>query len=304
MDISKYCFCKDKYELSKFKTLDVSAFSDKDEAKKTLKHNIKSLSKLQDILFAHKKYSILIILQGMDASGKDSLIKHVFSGINPQGIRVNSFSTPSSEEFAHDYMWRVVKELPERGYIGVFNRSHYEEVLIARVHPEFLNKQQLPHLPENKEEFDDFWKIRFEDISNFERYLTNNGVIVLKFFMHISKDEQKNRFLRRIDKSHKNWKFRADDLSERAYWDDYMKVYEDMLKATSTKFAPWYVIPGDNKKHARPIVAEIIKQKLESLDLKYPSVSFQEKRGIIKSKKILLNEDKVPLKKGSNPALD
>lgn len=304
MDVSKYCFCEDKNELSKFKTIDNEAFNDKPQAKKLLKQNIKNLSKLQNVLFADKKYSVLIILQGMDASGKDSLIKHVFSGINPQGIKVHSFSTPSSEEFAHDYMWRVVKELPERGFIGVYNRSHYEEVLITRVHPEFLNKQQLPHLPKNKKEFDLFWKTRFEDISNFERYLTNNGVIVLKFFMHISKDEQKNRFLRRIDKSHKNWKFRADDLSERAYWDDYMQAYEDMIKATSTKFAPWHIIPGDNKKHARPIVAEIIKQKLESLDLKYPSVSYKEKRGIIKSKKILMNEDKVPLKKGSNPALD
>jgi PPK2 family polyphosphate:nucleotide phosphotransferase len=289
--------------LKDFKTDDSNGFDSIDEANTALKECKKQISKLQDILYAHKKYSVLVILQGMDASGKDSLIKHVFSGVNPQGLTVKSFSTPSAEEFSHDYMWRIMKALPERGHIGVFNRSHYEEVLIARVHPEFLNKQQLPQLPESENEFDNFWNTRFDDIRNFEKYLKNNGIIVLKFFLHISKEEQKRRFLRRIDKSKKNWKFREDDLSERAYWDKYQEVYEDMMHKTSRDNAPWHIIPADEKKYARPIVAEIIKSKLQSLDIDYPKISFKEKRGIIKAKKKLLNEDKVPLKQKKNPSL-
>jgi polyphosphate kinase 2 (PPK2 family) len=179
-------------------------------------------------------------------------------------------------------MWRIMKALPERGHIGVFNRSHYEEVLIARVHPEFLNKQQLPQLPESENEFDNFWNTRFDDIRNFEKYLKNNGIIVLKFFLHISKEEQKRRFLRRIDKSKKNWKFREDDLSERAYWDKYQEVYEDMMHKTSRDNAPWHIIPADEKKYARPIVAEIIKSKLQSLDIDYPKRNYKSKKEIAK----------------------
>lgn len=303
MNSEKYIFKAGQSKLADFKTYHKNGFESKDEAVDSLRERVKRLAELQDVLFAHKKHSVLIILQGMDASGKDSMIKHVFSGINPQGMRVHSFSTPSAEEFAHDYLWRVIKALPERGNIGVFNRSHYEEVLIARVHPEFLGKQQLPHLPNTEEEFDQFWKTRFEDISNFERYLSNNGVLVLKFFLHLSKDEQKKRFMRRIDKVHKNWKFRADDLSERAYWDRYAEVYEDMMDKTSTDIAPWYVIPADEKKYARPFVCDIITDKLEALDLHYPRVSFKEKRDIIDARERLLNEDEVPLEQGTNPAL-
>lgn len=303
MNIEKYIFNRDKSRLIEFKSDDSNGFDSIDEANTALKECKKQISKLQDILYAHKKYSVLVILQGMDASGKDSLIKHVFSGVNPQGLTVKSFSTPSTEEFSHDYMWRIMKALPERGHIGVFNRSHYEEVLIARVHPEFLIKQQLPKLPQTKEEYEDFWNTRFQDIINFEKYLVNNGVIVLKFFLYISKEEQKRRFLRRIDKSKKNWKFRADDLSERAYWDKYQQVYEDMMHKTSCENAPWFVIPADEKKYARPIVASIIKAHLEKLDIKYPSVSFAEKRAIINAREKLLNEDNTPLEKGKNPAL-
>jgi PPK2 family polyphosphate:nucleotide phosphotransferase len=298
MKTNKYIFRAGQSQLQQFKTLHKNGFKSKEDAEHQLQKKIAKLSETQDVFFAHKKYGLLIILQGMDGSGKDSMIKHVFSGINPQGMRVHSFSTPSAEEFSHDYMWRIVKALPERGHIGVFNRSHYEEVLIARVHPEFLNKQQLPDLPETAVEYERFWQMRFEDISNFERYLTNNGIMVLKFFLHISKEEQKKRFLRRIDRVHKNWKFRADDLSERAYWDRYQEVYEEMMHATSTDFAPWYVIPADEKKYARPLVCDIIQQKFKEMDLHYPRVSFKDRRAIIESRERLLNEDEKPLEQG------
>ena len=303
MKTEKLIFRAGKSKLKDFNTFHKNGFKSKESAVEVLHKRIIRMSELQDVFFAHKKYGFLVILQGMDGSGKDSLIKHVFSGINPQGMRVHSFSTPSEEEFAHDYMWRIIKALPERGHIGVFNRSHYEEVLIARVHPEFLQKQQLPFLPQTPEEYDRFWQTRFEDIVNFERYLTNNGIVVLKLFLHISKEEQKKRFLRRIDRVNKNWKFRADDLSERAYWDRYQQVYEEMMHATSTENAPWYVIPADEKKYARPLVCDIILQKFKEMDLHYPRVSFREKRAIIESRERLLKEEDVPLVQGVNPAL-
>lgn len=223
----------------------------------------------------------------MDAAGKDSAIKHVMSGLNPQGTEVTSFKQPSSEELDHDYLWRSMKALPQRGRIGIFNRSHYEEVLIVRVHPEILQFQQLP----DKMRADkNIWKKRFEQIRNFEEYLTENGIHVLKFFLNVSKEEQKKRFLKRINTPEKNWKFSATDAKERLLWDDYMRAYQDAIEATSTKNAPWYIVPADNKWFTRVAVSEIIAQKLESLDIKYPVLSEENRKQLLEAKKILESE--------------
>ncbi|MBN2681738.1 MAG: polyphosphate kinase 2 family protein [Bacteroidales bacterium] len=300
----KFLFQPQKHNLKKdFSTDLFSDGSGKPEGETLLKQHIKRLAELQDMLFAHKKYSVLIILQGMDASGKDGIIKHVFTGINPQGLKVKSFSTPSSEEFAHDFLWRCSKALPERGFIGVFNRSYYEEVLIAKVHPQFLAKQNLPKIPKTDEELQAFWNQRYEDINNFEKYLTNNGTIVLKFFINISKEEQKVRFLRRIDRAAKNWKFRPDDLSERAYWNNYIDAYNSAFLNTTTDYAPWYIIPGDKKWFSRLAICNTVLEKLEKLDIKYPDVEYNAKRKIIEAKTLLLNEDIKPLEKTINPSL-
>ena len=222
----------------------------------------------------------------MDAAGKDSTIKHVTSGVNPQGFQVFSFKAPSAEELDHDYLWRSMKALPERGRIGIFNRSYYEEVLVVRVHPEMLQKQQLPHFPNGKK----IWKQRFEEINNFEKYLVDNGVIILKFFLNVSKSEQKKRFLARIDSPEKNWKFSDNDVRERAFWDDYMNAYEEVFNNTSTKWAPWYIIPADRKWFTRLTVANIICTKLEELNLQYPTVSEEHKQQLLEAKRILEQE--------------
>lgn len=305
MKSDQFIFNPAKHRLSKDFCSDILPDgSGKLEGEVQLKQRIKRLAELQNTLFAHKKYGVLVILQGMDASGKDGIIKHVFTGVNPQGLKVKSFSTPSTEEFAHDYLWRCVNALPERGSIGVFNRSYYEEVLIARVHPEFLEKQNLPLLPKTEKEFEIFWNNRFDDICNFEKYLTNNGTIVLKFFINISKEEQKSRFLKRIDRSAKNWKFRPDDLSERAYWDQYIEVYNQAIKKTSTDYAPWYVIPGDKKWYSRLAICNLVIEKMEQLDINYPEVEYKAKRRIVESKKLLLNEENQPLEMNKNPFLN
>jgi len=302
MEINDYIFYPDKSLKRDFNAAATNGFSNKKEAVDYLASRVNELSKLQDVLFAHKKYSVIILLQGMDASGKDSLIKNVMSGVNPQGVSVHSFGTPTRDEFAHDFLWRCNRFLPERGSIGVFNRSYYEEVLIVRIHPEFLIKQNLPNMPSSDEEFEQFWDTRFSDINNYEKYLLNNGIVVLKFFLNISKEEQKKRFLRRIEKSAKNWKFRPDDLSERASWDKYLYAYEQMMTKTSTEDVPWYVIPADNKWAARPVVCDIVINAIKRLNISYPKVTYADKRAIIKSKFQLLNEDIVPLS-SDNPAL-
>jgi PPK2 family polyphosphate:nucleotide phosphotransferase len=219
----------------------------------------------------------------MDAAGKDSTIKHVMSGVNPQGCQVFSFKAPSEEELDHDYLWRSMRALPERGRIGIFNRSYYEELLIVRVHPEILKKQQLPSFPKG----DQIWKQRFEEINNFEKYLVNNGVIILKFFLNVSKSVQRKRFLERIDSPEKNWKFSASDLQERFFWNDYMNAYEEVFNHTSTEFAPWYIVPADRKWFTRLIVADIICQKLQELNLQYPKISEEYKRKLSEAKKAL-----------------
>ena len=262
-------------------------FKDKGEALNELKLNIEQLAKQQDLLWANNTYALLMILQSLDAAGKDSTIKHVMSGVNPQGCEVHSFKAPSDEGLNHDYLWRAAKRLPRRGRIGIFNRSYFEEVLVVRVHPELLDKQRLPACLKDPS----IWKRRFEEISCFERYLVNNGVIVLKFFLYISKKEQKLRFLKRIEQKEKNWKFSASDIQERRHWGEYMAAYEDLFKHTSTDWAPWFVLSADHKWFTCLCVAEIIVATLKSLDLKYPKVSDEQMAELLKAKEELLNEN-------------
>lgn len=275
----------EKIKLSEVETNYSNKFESKDEAADLLKENIKKMAELQDKLYASGKYSLLIMFQAMDAAGKDSVIKHVMSGLNPQGTQVFSFKQPSTEELNHDYMWRTNKSLPERGRIGIFNRSYYEEVLIVRVH-NLIKAQKIPAELITK----DIWEKRFEQIKNFEKYLYENGTRIIKFFLHISKEEQAKRFLERIDDPAKNWKFSAGDLEERKYWNDYMKCYEEALAATSTKPAPWHIIPADKKWFARLAISEVIIETMKKLDLKYPEVTEEQKNNLEKCKSQLLNE--------------
>ncbi|RPH36245.1 polyphosphate kinase 2 family protein, partial [bacterium] len=251
-----------------------------------LEEDLRKLEELQGILYAQGLYTVLIILQAMDAAGKDSVIKHVMSGLNPQGVQVTSFKVPSAEELRHDFLWRCVKALPERGQIGIFNRSYYEEVLVVRVHPEILEHQPLPPELKGKE----VWKHRYEDINTFERHLTRNGTLILKFFLHVSKGEQKKRFLERIDTPEKNWKFALGDLKERAFWEDYMKAYEDMVNYTSTEWAPWYVVPADHKWFTRMVIADVVANCLKSVKLAYPSLAEEHKKELAMARKELEKE--------------
>jgi PPK2 family polyphosphate:nucleotide phosphotransferase len=247
----------------------------KERAKQILDRNLEHLAEAQDLLYADGRHSLLIVLQAMDAAGKDGTIKHVMSGVNPQGCQVFSFKKPSAEELQHNFLWRYMRSLPERGRIGIFNRSYYEDVLVVKVHPELIGRQ----LPRNKDSVGKkFWEKRYEDINAFERHLTRNGTVVLKFFLHVSKGEQKRRFLERLDRPEKNWKFSASDLAERGYWDDYMAAYEDALGATSTEWAPWYVVPADNKWITRAVVADIVTTAIRDLDLRYPDVTAEQRR--------------------------
>jgi PPK2 family polyphosphate:nucleotide phosphotransferase len=277
-------------DLKEFATGNTGKFKSKKSAEQNLEDGIDELSKLQDMLYAFDRYSILIIFQAMDAAGKDSTIKHVMSGVNPQGCQVSSFKSPSPEELDHDYLWRCVKQLPERGRIGIFNRSYYEDVLIVKVHPKLLESQRLPVPTTKKAEMEDFWKQRYAEINHFEEYLIRNGTIILKFFLHVSLDEQKQRLLDRIDDPTKNWKFNILDLEERSLWPEYMKAYEEMMKHTSTKLAPWYVIPADKKWFSRAVVSNIIVEKLKSLNLQYPKISKDQKADIQRAREILKPE--------------
>jgi len=286
MKISNYLAkSNSKISLSKFSTEDTANIKSKDEGKELLDKNIQKMIELQDKLYASDKYSVLLIFQAMDAAGKDSIIKHVMSGLNPQGTQVYSFKQPSKEEVDHGFLWRIHKAAPERGRIGIFNRSHYEEVLVVKVH-DLIKYQQLPEelIKEN------IWDIRYEQICDFEKYLYENGTIVLKFFLHVSKDEQKQRFLDRIDDLSKNWKFSAADIKERKHWDDYQKAYEEAIAATSKKQAPWYIIPADKKWFARLLVSEIIVETLKNLNLDYPKLSVEQIAELQKCKESLLAE--------------
>jgi PPK2 family polyphosphate:nucleotide phosphotransferase len=266
---------------------DTGGLVKKKEAQKLLADGILQLAEQQNMLYAQNNYALLIVLQAMDAAGKDGVIKHVMSGVNPQGTQVFSFKAPSTEELDHDYLWRNFKALPERGNIGIFNRSYYEEVLVARVHPEILEHQQLPpHLKDKG-----IWKRRFAEINNFEEYLVNNGTLVLKFFLNVSKEEQKKRFLERIDRPEKNWKFSSADAKERQRWDDYQAAYEDVLNHTSTKHAPWYVIPADHKWFSRLAVGAVILQTMRDLKLAYPTIGETQKQELLKAKEVLESEE-------------
>jgi PPK2 family polyphosphate:nucleotide phosphotransferase len=267
-------------------TLEFTKEADKQRAKEALTTGLTALTELQDKLYAQDKWAVLLIFQAMDAAGKDGAIKHVMSGINPQGCEVYSFKSPSADDLDHDYLWRCMKCLPNRGHIGIFNRSYYEEVLVVRVHPEFLAKQKLPPQLMGKK----IWEKRFEDIRNFEQYLARNGVVVRKFFLHVSKKEQKRRFLERIDDPQKNWKFSSNDANERDFWDDYMEAYEQMIQETATKEAPWYVVPADNKWFTRVVVASAVIETLASLDLAYPKVDETKLKELSAAKKKLLSK--------------
>ncbi len=262
----------------------------KEEGVKLLKQNVKELIGLQDQLFAHNRYAMLLIFQAMDAAGKDGTIKHVMSGLNPQGCEVYSFKAPSATELDHDYIWRTYKSLPERGRIGIFNRSYYEEVLVVKVHPQFLVAQNLPNFNDHERPTPDFWEKRYRQINDIERHLTENGTVILKFFFNVSKKEQKKRFLQRIADPAKNWKFSANDVRERAFWDDYMEAYSDMITATSTEYAPWFVIPADHKWFMRYAVSNILINRLMELDLHYPVLSESEAQRLKEAEKLLLDE--------------
>jgi PPK2 family polyphosphate:nucleotide phosphotransferase len=275
-----------KISLRDYDPGDDFGIKDKQQAQALLQRGVQELARQQDKLYAQDTWALLVIFQAMDAAGKDGTIKHVMSGINPQGCQVFSFKAPSAEERDHDYLWRSVRALPERGRIGIHNRSYYEEVLVARVHREILDAQQLPVAHKSK----GIWKERYEQINQFERYLVDNGIKVLKFYLNVSRDEQKKRFLERIDNAEKNWKFSVADVRERAHWDGYMKAYEDVFTHTSTKWAPWYIVPANNKAAMRVAVAAIIYQTLQDLDLRYPTVSEQRKQELQKARELLQAE--------------
>jgi PPK2 family polyphosphate:nucleotide phosphotransferase len=266
-------------------TLDLGS-EDKPRAKDALAMGIEALADLQDMLYAQDRWAVLLVFQAMDAAGKDGTIKHVMSGVNPQGCEVVSFKAPSAEELDHDYLWRCMRSLPERGRIGIFNRSYYEETLAVRVHPAFLEAQKLPPEVVTKH----VWEERFEDIRNYERYLTRNGTVIRKFFLHVSKAEQKRRFLERLENPEKNWKFSPNDCNEREFWGDYMRAYEDTIRATATQDAPWYVVPADNKWFTRLVVAAAVVETLGSLDLAYPRVDADKRRQLAAAKRGLLRK--------------
>ncbi|MGC9345017.1 MAG: polyphosphate kinase 2 family protein [Bacteroidales bacterium] len=279
-----------KIELDKLKTDSHEGFSDKKEAKQQLKEDIKLLKDLQYQLYAENRQALLIVFQAMDAGGKDSAIRHIFSGVNPQGCEVHSFKKPSLNELEHDYFWRHYKKLPARGNIGIFNRSHYENVLITRVHPEMLVGENLPGIYSVKDVNNGFWEARYDQIKDFERTIVENGTTILKFFLHISKEKQKKGFLKRIENREKNWKFSAADLKERSFWDEYQKAYELAISNTSTDYAPWHVIPADHKWFSRVVIGSIIVHTLKEMEIKMPEISEDEIEAMKKAKQELLEE--------------
>ncbi|HYK77466.1 MAG TPA: polyphosphate kinase 2 family protein [Daejeonella sp.] len=291
-NIRKFRVCGDKkIELSNYSSSYSAHYSKEDSAKALNKYKLE-MEELQEKLYATNRYSLLIIFQAMDAAGKDSAIEHVMSGVNPQGCQVYSFKQPNAEEYKHDFLWRHYKNLPEKGRIGIHNRSHYENVLICKVHPELVLKEGIANISTLDSLNPHFWKARYESILDFEKHLFRNGTILIKFFLHISKDEQKKRFLSRIDDPLKNWKFSAFDVEERKYWHEYMKAYEEAINATATKDSPWYIIPADKKWFARLAIGEIIADTLKSLDLKLPKPPKEEKNTLAECKQLLLNEKK------------
>lgn len=277
-----------KFRLKHFDPAETGHWRSEEHATKALQDGVERTADLQDMLYAQDMWALLLIFQAMDAAGKDGAIKHVMSGVNPQGCQVYSFKVPSEQELQHDFLWRTTRDLPERGHIGIFNRSYYEEVLVVRVHPELMKNEKLPESLMRK----DMWEERFEDIRCFERHLARSGTVIRKFFLHVSKKEQKKRFLARLDEPEKNWKFSPGDIHERRYWDDYQDAYEDMIRNTATKHAPWYVVPADNKWFTRLVVSTVIVDTLESLDLAYPKVEPKKKVALEESRHVLESESK------------
>jgi len=275
-----------KFRLADIDPADTWKIKSKDHATRWLEKGVARLSEMQAKLYAQNEWALLLIFQAMDAAGKDGTIKHVMSGVNPQGCQVYSFKAPSAEELSHDFLWRTNRCLPERGRIGIFNRSYYEEVLVLRVHPDLLAREKLPSSLVSK----NIWKERFEDINALESYLTRNGVLIRKFFLHISKEEQRKRFLSRLEEPEKNWKFSGADIQERKHWDEYSHAYEDMIRHTATKNAPWFIVPADHKWFTRFVVAEVIVDALESLKLKYPEVDAAKRKELAAVKKELMAE--------------
>ena len=276
-----------KIDLSKWPTKVKPVYSSKDEYRALIAEHIDKLSAQQSLLYASNRYSLLLIFQALDAAGKDSAIKHVMSGVNPQGCQVFSFKHPSAEELAHDFLWNATRRLPERGRIGIFNRSYYEEVLVVRVHPEILAGENLPHDLSDKESI---WRDRYRSIVNLEQHLHRNGTRVVKFFLHLSKEEQRKRFLKRIDDPEKNWKFSADDIKERGFWKDYTKAYEACLSSTSTHTSPWYVVPADDKETAQLIVSRVVLEALKDLKMSYPKSDPERRAELLRIRKVLENE--------------
>ena len=294
---------KEKTDINQFKITDGTKFSlvdyptevkkkglDKEEGELLIQKDIEELAALQDVLYAENRHAVLIIIQAMDAAGKDGTIKHIMSGVNPAGVKVSSFKSPSSIELDHDYFWRHYPALPGKGEIGIFNRSHYENVLVTKVHPEFILNEKHSQINSEKDVNKAFWQDRYKQICRFEKNLAENDTLILKFFLHVSKDVQKKRFLDRIDDPKKNWKFSAADLKERAFWDDYQLAYEDAIKNTAKKSAPWFVIPADEKWYTRYLIGNIICSELKKLDLAYPVISDTEKAALLKAKEVLLSE--------------
>ncbi len=275
-----------KFRLKDFDPGDTGPVKSKEHAQELLDKGIASLLELQDKLYAQDNWGVLLIFQGMDAAGKDGLVKHVMAGVNPQGCQVYSFKTPSAEELNHDFMWRTMQRIPERGRIGIFNRSYYEEVLVVRVHKQVLANEKIPRSLITK----DFWKDRYQDMDAFERYLKRNGILVLKFFLNLSREEQKRRFLDRLDQPNKNWKMSPADVREREFWDDYMTAYEEMIVHTATKHGPWYAVPADHKWFTRLIVAAAIVDAMEGLNLAYPKVNAAQRKELDAAKSILHHE--------------
>lgn len=274
------------FRLKDFDSADAGHLRSKENAEQALQRGIARMAELQDMLYAQDRWAVLLIFQAMDAAGKDGIIKHVMSGVNPQGCQVYSFKAPSDLELQHDFLWRTTRDLPERGHIGIFNRSYYEEVLVVRVHPEILKSQKTPPSLVGKK----IWDERFEDIRAFERHMYRSGTVIRKFFLNVSRKEQKQRFLARLEEPEKNWKFSAADIHERQYWDDYQKAYEDMIRNTATAHSPWYIVPADNKWFTRLVVSTVIVDTLESLDLAYPIVGEAKRRELAAAKKLLLKK--------------
>lgn len=279
-----------KGELDEFDPGFCEHYTCKKDTQEEFQKQIERLRQLQSMLYAGASHGVLIILQSMDAAGKDGVVKHVMSGVNPQGCQVKSFKPPSPEELAHDFMWRCFKAMPERGNIGIFNRSYYEEVLIARIHPRLIARQNLPFFHNKLHKDKQFWQNRYDDIVNIEKYFVNNGYTLIKFFLNVSHQEQKKRFLSRIDNAYKNWKFTMSDVTERQYWDQYRQAYQQMLTQTTHKAAPWYVIPADHKWYMRLVISKIIVEKLENLGLAYPQVNKSHLEDIEKARWMLENE--------------